>query len=446
MVSGDGSVTSKELFATVGCVLAHTRVACRVCLVVAWLAPSLQAQPMPPALVKVALVQQAEPTVGQTFVGTVMPVRSSMVGSTVEGRVVELAVDEGDAVATGDVLAQLRTDQLQIQLAAAEADLRLYEQTRDELNISIPEEIRQAEARVEAAGAVVKYTQLQLKHAKTLLQRNAVNQDEVEEKESAAVAAGQKYLEVGSALRVVKETAPAKRAQAEARFQAQYEETLRLKDEIAEHTIRAPFDGFVTKEHTEVGQWIAKGGPVVDVVEIRQVDIEVSVPEKTISRLRLGAEARVTIESRSGSSETLPPGKVTAIVPQADIRSRSFPVKVRLDNRSAQGGMLLMPGMFARVHLNLDFGKSGTGIWVPKDAVVLGEGSSTVFVVVEGKAMPVSVQLLRNVGDLVEVRGEVRPGQQVVVEGNERLTPGRPLIIAGEDGASASPPAEEPSE
>ncbi|MEE8453014.1 MAG: efflux RND transporter periplasmic adaptor subunit [Thermoguttaceae bacterium] len=406
----------------------------------------VQAQQMPPALVKVALVQQANPTVGQTFVGTVMPVRSSTVGSTVEGRVVELAVDEGDAVTAGDVLARLRTDQLQIQLAAAEAELQLHKHSRDELDISIPEEIRQAEARVEATAALVKFAQLQLKHARTLLQRNATSEDDVQEKESIAVAAQQKYLENGSALRLAKEAAPAKRAQAEARWQAQLEETRRLKDQIAEHTILAPFDGFVTKEHTEVGQWIAKGGAVVDVVEIHQVDVEVSVPEKYISRIRLGAEARVTIESMSGSSETLPLGKVTAIVPQADVRSRTFPVKVRLDNRPVQGGMLLMPGMFARVHLDLDFGAGGSGIWVPKDAVVLGQGSSTVFIVVEGKAMPVPVQLLRYVGDLVEVRGEIRPGQQVVVEGNERLMPGQPVSVVGEDGASAAPPAKVPSE
>ena len=396
---------------------------------------------MPEARVNVAVVQQSNPVAQQTFVGTVMPLRTSTVGSSIEGRVIEFAVDEGDAVADGAVLARLRTDQLEIQLAAAEAELQLQEQALQELEQSIPQEIRQAEARMQAATALMKFTELQLKHARTLFQRKAVSEDDVQEKESAAIAAQQKALEYRAALRLATETSPAKIAQAKSRVQAQFEETRRLQDDIAEHTIVAPLDGYVTEEHTEVGQWIAKGGPVVEIVEIHQVDVEVSVPEKYISRVQLGTKARVTIEAMPARDQTLLHGEVTAIVPQADVRSRSFPVKVRLDNRPVNGRTPLMPGMFARVHIDLAFGSAESGLWVPKDAVVLGETSSSVFAVVDGKAQPVAVRLLRHAGDLVEVVGPLKPGGRVVVEGNERLMPGQPLVIVNEGQLPSPSPA-----
>ena len=185
-------------------------------------ATSASGQGNRPAIVKVAVVVEREVEVRRTFVGTVMPIRTSTVGSSVEGRVVELAVDEGDAVAAGDVLARLRTNQIKIQLAAAEAELQLHKQSLDELEKSLPEEIRQAEARARAAKALTKFTELQLKHARMLFQRKTVSEDDVQEKESVATAAEQKYLENRAALRLATRAAPARIAQAKARVLAQY--------------------------------------------------------------------------------------------------------------------------------------------------------------------------------------------------------------------------------
>ena len=211
-------------------------------------------------------------------------------------------------------------------------------------------------------------------------------------------------------------------------MQIQEEEIVRLEDEIAEHAIVAPFAGFVTKESTEVGQWIAKGSPVVDVVEIHQVEVEASVLEKYIPQVRLGMNAKVTMDALPGKSWV---GEVTAIVPQADIRSRTFPIKVRLDNPTVDGRVVFMPGMFARV--DLQFGNTENVFWVPKDAVVLGGQTPLVYAAADGKARPVPVVLGEAVNGLIEVHGPLRPGDQVVVEGNERLSPGRPLDIVRDD-------------
>ena len=418
-----------------------------------WLATSAAGQMPPPASVKVGLVQERRLSTGHTFVGTVMPLRSSTVGSPVEGRVIELAVDEGDAVKKGQKLAQLRTRQLEIQLAAAGAELSLRKQELAELeNGSRPEEIQQAHAQMSAARALSEFTNLRLKRTRTLFARNAASEDQLQEDASAAEGAAQAYLEKKAAWELaVAGPRKEKIEQARARVLAQQEGIKRIEDDIAEHTIVAPFDGHVTREHTEVGQWIAKGDPVVEVVELEWIDIEVPVLESYVSRLRVGASARVTMAAFPGRDFS---GRVELIVPQADVRSRSFPVKVRLKNRPSPSGLLFKPGMFARV--TLPVGSQQKVLVVPKDAVVLGERSACIYVVApmpkqppskekspkdgpagvpapDGVSRRVPVELGAAADGWIEVRGPLAPGDRVVVEGNERLFPGTPVAIVNKD-------------
>jgi len=383
---------------------------------------------------------------GQTFVGTVMPKRTSTVSSSVEGRVIELKVREGDQVKQGDTLAQLRIEQLQIELAAASALLTLREYQLSETKQSLPEEIKQADARAQAAEALMTFARSKLKRAESLFGTRAISEDELQEAKSVALAAEKKHEENKLAYKLAVAIEPVKIKQVEAQVNAQEEEVRRLQDELAEHTIAAPFDGYVTKEHTEVGQWISKGDPIVEVIEVDEVDIEVPVLESYLPQFQVGMTARVTIGALPKQWWEAP---VSAIVPQADVRSRSFPVKVRLKNSSGPGGVLFKSGMFARV--TLPIGGKGPAKLVPKDAVVLGGPSPIVYAVAplakspasqgppsvgpapDGVARQVPVQLGAAIDGWIEVRGPLQPGELVATEGNERLFPGQPLIVVNRD-------------
>lgn len=421
--------------------------------IVLGLAPDAAEAQMPPARVRVAKVQQREVTTGETFVGSVEPVRTSTVGSLVEGRVVEMLVNEGDQVRQGDPLAKLRTTQLEIELAGAQAELELRRQELAELeNGTRPEEIEQARARMMAASALMDYTAAQLRRSKSLYERKAASIDELQEKESAAMAARQKYLETKAAWEEAV-AGPRKEqiAKARASVAVQQESIRRLQDDISEHTIAAPFDGHVTAEHTEVGQWIAKGDPVAEVMALDAVEIEVAVLESYLPKVQLGASARVSIGALPGKVWEAP---VVAIVPKADVRSRNFPVKVRLENPAGPNGALLKSGMFARV--TLPVGDRQQALLVPKDAVVLGGQTSVVYAVApmpggqgppsgspqgpapDGMARQVPVTLGASVDDWVEVRGPLGPDDRVVTVGNERLFPGRPLMVIHGAGPSGN--------
>jgi RND family efflux transporter MFP subunit len=384
--------------------------------------------------VSISSVVKQRVAAGQTFVGTVVPKRTSTVGSTAADRVVEFPVNEGDHVEKGQLLARLRTTGLEIDLAAAKADMALRQQELAELeNGSRPEEIAQARARRLAAAALEAYEKTRLNRTQRLFKNGRAAEDEMNEVVSAHERAVQAHKEAEAALALVIE-GPRKEeiAQARARVQAQQEEIRRIQDNIDKHTITAPFDGYVTAEHTEVGQWLSEGGPVVDLVEIAYVDVRALVLEDYIRHLRVGTEARVEIGALPGEALT---GRVVLIVPQADVRSRSFPVKIRLENRETKKGVLIKAGMFARV--TLPVGEPADALLVPKDALILAARGASICVFEPqqgdahlGRVRSVPVEMGVASGGLIEVKGAFKAGDKVVVRGNERLHPGQQVRVS----------------
>jgi RND family efflux transporter MFP subunit len=400
------------------------------------LAADLRGQPpgaMAPSPVLARRIEERVIATGQTFVGTVVPRRVSTVGSPVDGRVEEFLVNEGDLVQAGQKLVQLRVRTLEIERDGARAALELRKRRLSELELTKPREIEQSEARMKAAEAVRQYASERLQRGLELFKSKALSEDELQERVSAEATASRAFAERQAGYLLATSGVWDERiAQAQAEVEVQKETINRFEYEISEHSVPAPFAGYVTREHTEEGQWVAEGGPVVDIVDIVDyVDVEASVLETYIAKLKLGQEAHVQCPALPG-----PPlkGKLELIVPQADVRSRTFPVKVRLENSLGPDGPTLKPGMFARVTLAV--GEEAPALMVPKDALVFGADNVMVWVVApnpqagpsgSGVVMPTLVETGVADGEWMEVRGNLKPGQQVVVEGNERLRPGQPV-------------------
>lgn len=410
----------------------------------------------PPTPVAVSLVVQQEVRAAQAFIGTILPLRTSTVGSAVEERVVDFPVREGDRVRQGDVLARLRTRTLELQLASAQAQLEVYRQELAELeNGTRPEEIEQGRARLARAKALRDIAQIRSRRTIRLRQEGSASAEELDDALAEAEQAEQAYQEARYALELlVKGPRIEQIARARAQAQIQEEEVLRLEDLVENHTIRAPFDGYIVAEHTEIGQWVAKGAPIIDMVELDTVEISVPVLEDYIRFVIPGDEARVEVGALRGESFI---GEIASVVPQADPRSRSFPVKVRVVNetREESEDVLMKAGMFARVALPV--GQEQVALMVPKDALVLGGATPVVYVVESdsdeaslGAVRPVPVQVGVADDGLIQVIGPLSEGQRVVVQGNERLQPNqRVVVIQSLDGSRqrsrtpATPPVDE---
>jgi len=387
---------------------------------------------MAPAPVEVATVVQKTVSGGRTFTGTVEPALSSTLGSEFGGLVVSYLVREGDRVEEGQVVAHLRTTLLDLRIEAARAQLESGKQRLAELeNGSRPEEIEQARARVEQLTADLVLRKWKLQATEDLYEQKTVSEDELRDAR-LAVRASELLLDAArSAFDLVK-AGPREEQIAQARAQVQELDAVlrQLEEEKARYDIKAPFAGWVVAEHTEVGQWLSPGSPVVEIVALDEVDVTVDVVEDYVDRLKVGLPARVTIEAIPGRVFT---GTIHKIVPSADRRARTFPVKIRLPNERREDGVLLKDGMFASATLAVEEEKPA--LLVPKDAIVLGGMVPIMVWAVDPEnstAKLVPVQLGIAVDDLIEVMGPLKPGMQVVVVGNERIMfPGQPLKVIG---------------
>jgi RND family efflux transporter MFP subunit len=324
----------------------------------------------PAALVKVAKVTQVEIAPQVQLIGTAQPKLTSIVASDIEGIVEKFEVSEGDFVKKGAVLARLEDSLLKIELKGAKANKA------------------DTEAQLRRARA-------DLKRSTKLLATETI--------------ADKQYTDDLAEVQSL-----------EARVNRLEAEIQHKQDSIAKKVILAPFSGFVVKEHTEVGQWIEKGGPIVTLADLSVMEILVEVPERYVPKLVLGGISQVKVDALNPEIFT---GKIAAIIPVGDSASRTFPVKVAVDNTESR----IKGGMLCRV--SLATGKPNLVLAVPKDAVVNMGQSHLVYVVQEGVAKPLSVQLGNASDSMIEIKGAIEAGMQVVTRGNERLRPGQPVQI-----------------
>jgi len=382
-----------------------------------------------PALVEVSPAIEMEIAPGRALVGSIMPRRRSVIGSAVEGRVDELPYRAGERVPAGEAVSELKKKTISILVAAAKA---AYDAAEWEYKKAVEgprkEERDEAEARKKAAQARFDFVQSRFKRVQRLRDRNAATENELEEALSVYLAAKHTLdAETAAAALVDEGTRKEDIAIAKARMMAAQEEHNRLVDRKTKYTAKAPFAGYVAKEHTQVGEWLKDGDPVVELVELDFVEVEAFVPQRYIRYVEPGTSITVTVEGVLDKPLT---GKVSRIVPQADTRTRTFPVKVELQNVFNGDQPALREGMLARV--TLPVGERRMAVAVPKDALVLGGKSPVIYVFEGSKVRMVPVDLGAAEQGMVEVRGELKPGAQVVVKGNERLRPGQEAKKVGD--------------
>jgi RND family efflux transporter MFP subunit len=198
----------------------------------------------------------------------------------------------------------------------------------------------------------------------------------------------------------------------------------RLMLERAE--IRAPFPGAVVERLHSPGEFVAVGTPLARLVDTRNVEVVARAPLSLAASLKSGTVAQLKM---NGSGQS---GRVRAVVPVGDERSRLLELRIALDESDWPVG--------APVQVVLPAAPSQDGVSVPRDAVILRQASTYVFrVTAAGTAEKVPVTLGRGQGSSVTVTGPLRSGDRVVVRGGERLSHGQPVTVTNEQLTASRP-------
>ena len=320
--------------------------------------------PVEPKVVRASQVESAEGRRIQRYSGVVAADRTATLSFTIPGRVAERRVDVGDRVEAGTVVAVLDRKPLRNQVAAAQAS-------------------------VTALGAELD----QLERDEGRLKRLA---------DSESISTVQWERTSASRKSLASSREGSKVALSEAR---------RV---LTEAVLKAPFGGTVERVEVEEGEYATPGRPVITVSGDGPLELQVEVPETVIVGIAVGDAVDVELPLAGGRRVA---GRVVGLANGVGRRGSLFPVRVALETRER-----MLPGMTAELVVETEFDQQ---LAVPADAVINPGGQdASVFVVREGVARRVAVEVAGAVEGKALVSGALQEGETVVTGGHGGLVPG----------------------
>jgi HlyD family secretion protein len=305
------------------------------------------------ALVWLAACQRPEPA-GAVRVSGHVEATEVQVAAEVGGRLVDLRVAEGDRVAPGMVVASLDTRDVELQVGRTRAERRAADaQLRLLLAGSRPEDIRQAEAQVDAAAADAAAIQADIRAGETDLRRfeallaaSAGSEKQRDDARARVDLARERERAAQERVRAAREAVarlqagarPEEIDAARARVSAIDAQLAVLEKARADATVVAPVAGIVTQTLSDAGEVVAPRVPMLVVTDLDHAWANLFVPEPLVSAIALGQA--VTILTDGGQSVA---GTVTYISPQAEFTPRNvqtaeersrlvYRIKVSVDN------------------------------------------------------------------------------------------------------------------
>ena len=191
------------------------------------------------------------------------------------------------------------------------------------------------------------------------------------------------------------------------------------RDEVGLKFERAPVEtpiaGVVGRIYVDIGANVTAQTPVALVVNMDKVKIDLAVPEKHLSRVSLGQQARIGVDAYPNDEFS---GNVTKISPVVDKETRAAPIEILVDNQNHR----LQSGMFAKVKLIISMHK-GVPV-ILKEAIIGKEPETYVYIVKDNKAALSKIGLGVRQGAYYEVNEGIKEGDLVVVMGQQRLRDG----------------------
>ena len=183
--------------------------------------------------------------------------------------------------------------------------------------------------------------------------------------------------------------------------------------------IRSSIDGFVAQKSVEVGEYLNPGQPIVQVVDFSKVIVKAQLPEMKVSSVKRGDAVKVFVAALGEEFE----GKVKVVVPAAHPTSRTYEVRVNIDNPDFR----ILVGM--SVSMRIEVGHYENVVVTPQETVVEEHLGRVVFVEQNGKAVRKSVVLGPVEGDNVLVRSGLDVGERLIVAGHRDLVDGQPVRV-----------------
>ncbi len=312
-------------------------------------------------------------------VGTLKAEQEYEVSSDARGNVENIYVNEGDLVSPGDVLFTVDyTDDIN--------DLQIS-QKKSEMSVELN--------RINMENILVNYNRSQ-----ELFDAGIIAQSDLENAELSYKQAKLTYEQSQASLESI---------------------TNQLNSANNDARVISTISGTVGSIEINKGESYS-GATAMTIVDTNTIIVQTQVSDKIINKCAVGQQASIYIPS---ISENALAGKVKSISVTKDDLSSSYPVKIEIEKQ----GISLKVGMYAEVYLEID--KHDNAIIIPKQAVLTEDDLSYVFLADGDKAKRVELTIGLTEGENVEVIGDIKAGDLLIIEGQKFVDDGQAILIPG---------------
>jgi len=331
-----------------------------------------------PVPVRVVAAAPSDLRVQVKAIGTVTPLNTVVVQSRVSGPLQQLHFNEGDKVNQGQLLAEIDTADYQVQLGQAQGQL--------EQNLA---QLKNAEA------DLALYAKLR--------EQNSIS--------------AQQYNNQVALVAQLKGTLKSNQAQLDA-----------AKLQLSYTKIHAPISGRLGLRRVDAGNLIQANNTdgLVTITQSSPITVVFAIPESQLQQVRAAFRSgeKLTVEAWDRAErQLLSTGALTTLDNQIDAATGTLRLKAEFANEQEE----LFPNQFVNVRLNVAVQQGA--VTIPQDAVQYGSAGTYVYIIEDNKAQIRQVQLGAVDNGLVAVETGLDPGTQVVLEGLDRLRPGRAVEV-----------------
>jgi HlyD family secretion protein len=334
--------------------------------------------------------------------GTLTAHTRATISPKIQGRIVELTVDQNDTVTKGQLLVRLDDSDLREQQAIAKANLEAARAAYDRTG-----------ADQKRAGAV--RTQAKLEYDR---------QSQLQAKQFASQSELDKSLELLQVAEADESRAAAAIVEAQKQIIAA-ERTLDYQNaKLADANIYSPFDGLITRRDRDLGDIVVPGASIFQLISTKDIWVSAWVDESFMAAVKPGQKARIIFRSQPGVNC---PGHVIRVSPEVDRETREFLVDVapdRLPQRWAIG---------QRAEVFIVTSQKSDVVRVPAKMIRWRDGHAGVWVSQSGKATWRNLEVGLIGGDFAEVVDGLVENDALIIAGEaqaKQLQSGRRVVIA----------------
>lgn len=343
-------------------------------------------------------------------VGTLFPLDETVVSAEIEGRVLDVKADLGDAVDKGAVLVRISDEEQRYLMQQTEAQLRMamervgLRNEKDRItDVRESTEVRRAQADLFDA-------EQRFSRVRSLVDQGIGSRSELDQAQARYNSARAAYDQsVNSARNLLQEI---ERSRAALQLQ---------RKKLADTTVYAPFAGSIKERTVTPGSYVRPNAPLFTLVKTDPIRLRLEVPERMAPWIRNGQIAEVQVEAFEDRKFQ---GKVWRISPTVDQNKRTFVVEALIANAAGE----LKPGSYARASLPTN--KVDRVRLAPSRALAYVFGSNKAYVVKGGVVEARDVKLGDRFENEVEIVEGLEEGETIAVTQLNRLDTGTKVAVA----------------